>query len=44
MRRLEHLPGVEGMKIGVVVLQALGGGLEDFEEAGFVVRSLRKLR
>src|SRR6267154_5286525 len=43
VRRLEHLPSVEGMKIGIVVLQAFGGALQNFEEAAFVVRSLRKL-
>src|SRR5712672_1462991 len=43
MRRLEHLPGVEGMKIRVVVLQALGGGLQDFKQAGFVVRNCGEL-
>src|SRR6267378_8697354 len=43
MRRLEHLAGVEGMKIGVVVLQALGGGLQDLEQTAFVVRSCGEL-
>jgi len=30
MRRFQHLPGIERMKIRIVVLQALGGGREGF--------------
>ncbi len=29
MRRLEHLAGVEGIGVGVVIVQARSGGVED---------------
>ena len=33
MRGLQHLAGVERVEIGVVVVEAVGGGVEDFREA-----------
>ncbi len=34
MRGLEHLAGVKRVEVGVVVLEAGGGGVEDFSDSG----------
>ena len=42
MRRLEHLPGVEGMEVGIVVAEAVGDGVEDLRHGSG--RQWRRLR
>ncbi len=41
MRRLEHLPGIEGMEVGVVVAEAVGDGLKNGGYPVAVARSLK---